>query len=386
MPKVKPGLEVLLEEKMDLVRGQRVGVVTNHSAVTSDLVHIVDALRGAGVNIGALYGPEHGVRGDVADGKEVLSYTDPHTGIPVYSLYGPTKKPTAEMLKDIDVLIFDIQDIGARFYTYLYTMSYSIQACGENRKKAIVLDRPNPVGGDAVEGNILDTRFSSFVGLHPIPIRHGFTLGEAARFFNSELGYNTDLEVVPCQGWKRAMYYDETGLPWIMPSPNMPSMDAAIMYTGLCYIEGTNISEARGTSKPFEMVGAPFIDAYKLADHMNGLGIPGVKFRPTSFFPNSSKHKDQQCFGVQPHVMDRSKLQTTLLGLSLIKALHDLFPNDFQFRAPGPSGKSFFDLLLGTDAVRKAILAGASVREIIDSWQPALEEFKENRRPYLLYV
>ncbi len=386
MPRVKTGLELMLDQRLDVVRGRRVGLVTNHSAVTADLTHIVDALLAAGVNLRALYGPEHGVRGDVADGKEVESYRDPRTGIPVYSLYGPTKKPTPEMLADIDVLIFDIQDIGARFYTYLYTMSYSLQACAENGKMFVVLDRPNPVSGNAVEGNILDTRFSSFVGLHPIPIRHGFTIGEAAQFFNAELGYGAALDVIPCQGWKRAMYYDETGLPWIMPSPNMPTIDAAIMYTGLCYIEGTNVSEGRGTSKPFEVVGAPFVDAYRLADHMNSLGLPGVRFRPTSFFPSSSKHRDSQCFGVQVHVTDRSKLQTVPLGLSLIKALHDLFPNDFQFRAPGPSGKSFFDLLLGTDKVRHAIEAGASVQDIVFSWQDQLSEFMMKRRSYLLYI
>lgn len=386
MPKTRPGLELLFEQKMDLIRGRKVGLVTNHSAVTGDFTHAVDALLASGVDLRALYGPEHGVRGDVADGKEVQSYRDPHTGIPVYSLYGPTKKPTPEMLADIDVLLFDIQDIGARFYTYLYTMSYCLQACAQNHKRFVVLDRPNPVNGAAVEGNILDTGYSSFVGLHPIPIRHGFTVGEAAQFFNAELGFHADLEVVPCQGWKRAMFFDDTGLPWIMPSPNMPTIDAAIMYTGLCYIEGTNVSEGRGTSKPFEVVGAPFVDSYKLADHMNSLGLMGVRFRPTSFFPSMSKHRDSQCYGVQVHLTDRNKVETVPLGLHLIKSLHDLFPNEFQFRAPGPSGKSFFDLLLGTSKVRQAIEAGASVPEIILSWQPALSEFVAKRQPYLLYM
>jgi len=384
--KVRPGLELLLEQKMEIVRGKRVGVVTNHSAVTSDLTHIVDVLLSNGVNLRALYGPEHGIRGDVADGQEVKSYRDPHTGIPVYSLYGPTKKPTPEMLADIDVLLFDIQDLGARFYTYLYTMSYCLQACAENHKKFVILDRPNPVSGTAVEGNILDTHFASFIGLHPIPIRHGFTIGEAAQFFNGELGFHADLEVVPCQGWKRTMYYDDTGLPWIMPSPNMPTIDAATLYTGLCFIEGTNISEARGTSKPFEMVGAPFIDGYKLADHLNVIGLPGVRFRPTSFFPNASKHKGEQCYGVQAHVMDRNKLQTVPMGLHLIKALHDLYPKDFHFRAPGASGKSFFDLLLGSDTVRKSLEAGASVQAIMAPWQVDLAEFMMKRRTYMLYI
>ncbi|MBP6965053.1 MAG: DUF1343 domain-containing protein [Armatimonadetes bacterium] len=386
MPRVKPGLEVMLEQKMEIIRGQRIGLVTNHSAVTGDFTHVVDALLAVGADIRALFGPEHGVRGDVADGREFVSYLDPRTGIQVHSLYGRTRKPTPEMLAGIDLMLFDIQDVGARFYTYLYTMSYCLQACAQNGTKFVVLDRPNPVNGTAVEGNILDTGFASFVGLHPIPIRHGFTVGEAAQFFNGELGFGADLEVVPCQGWKRAMYYDETGLPWIMPSPNLPTMDAAVLYTGLCYMEGTNVSEARGTSKPFEMVGAPFIDGYKLADRLNSLELPGVRFRPTSFYPSLSKHKEAQCFGVQAHVTDRGKLQTVPLGLHLVKALRDLFPKDFQFRAPGASGKRYFDLLLGTDKVREGIESGASVEEIMLPWRSGLEEFMVKRRPYLLYM
>lgn len=385
MPRVKPGLEILLEQKMEIVRGRRIGLVTNHSAVTSDFVHIVEALLAAGADIKALYAPEHGVRGDVSDGREVVSYRDERTGIQVYSLYGPTKKPTPEMLANVEMLLFDMQDVGARFYTYLYTMSYCLQACAENGRKFVVLDRPNPVNGMSVEGNILDAKFASFVGLHAIPIRHGFTVGEAAQFFNGEVGFKADLEVVPCQGWKRAMYYDETGLPWIMPSPNLPTIEAAVMYTGLCYIEGTNVSEARGTSKPFEMVGAPFVDGYKLADHMSSLELPGVAFRPTSFFPRSSKHADQHCFGVQVHLTDRSKLDTVPLGLHLVKALRDLFPKDFQFRARKP-GSHYFDLLLGTDKVRLAIDAGASVQEIMLPWRSELSEFMAKRKPYLLYM
>lgn len=381
---VKTGLDVLVEQRMGTVRGARVGLVTNHSAVTRDLIHIVDALRSAGVNLCALFGPEHGVRGDVADGREITSYRDPRTGIIVHSLYGPTKKPTAEMLRDIEILLFDIQDIGARFYTYLYTMSYSLQACAENHRKFVVLDRPNPVNGIAVEGNVLDPAFASFVGLHPISIRHGLTIGEAARYFNNEFGFCTDLEVITCQGWKRRMFFDETGLTWIMPSPNMPTLDAAIMYTGLCFIEGTNVSEARGTAKPFEMVGAPFIDAYKLANHLNSLSLAGVRFRPTSFIPTSSKHQGELCHGVQVHLMDRTQVRTVELGLHVIKALHDLFKDAFEFRASS-SGKFYFDLLLGTDKVRLAIQAGAPVQEIVESWRVDLWEYNRKRQAYLLY-
>lgn len=282
MTKVKPGLEVLIEQQIDLVKGKRVGLVTNHSAVTSDATHIVDALLAAGVEITALFGPEHGVWGHVADGAEIKDGTDPRTGLPAFSLYGPTKKPTPEMLADVDVLVYDLQDIGARFYTFTYTMSYCMQACAEAGKPYIVLDRPNSVNGLAVEGNILDTEFSSFVGMYPIPIRHGMTIGELAQLFNTEYGFGADLTVVQCQGWERDMWFEQTGLPWVMPSPNMPTIEAAILYTGICYIEGTNVSEARGTSKPFEMAGAPWADAYKMADYLNALALLGVRFRPAT--------------------------------------------------------------------------------------------------------
>ncbi len=385
MLKVKPGLDVLVERELGLIRGKRVGLVTNHSAIASNLAHVVDVLIDVGVNLTALFGPEHGVRGDVADGKEIPSGKDPRTGIPVYSLYGPTRKPTPEMLENVDVLIYDLQDVGARFYTYTYTMSLAMQACAENGKQFIVLDRPNPINGIAVEGNILEKEFASFVGLHPIPIRHGMTIGELAMLFNNQYAFGADLEVIPVQGWKRAMWFDETKLPWVMPSPNLPTLEAALLFPGTCFIEGTNVSEARGTSKPFEMVGAPWADGYKLAEYLNAIGLEGVGFRPASFIPTASKHQNEPCSGVQIHIFQREKVNAVLIGLYLIKAFHDLFPNDFQFRPPGPSGKTHFDLLLGTDKVRLAIEAGAEVDEIIDSWEDDLYKFKQIRQKYLLY-
>lgn len=383
--RVKPGLEVLLEQKLGLVRGKRVGVITNHSAVTRDLAHIVDVLLGAGLKVTALYGPEHGVRGDIADGKEIPSGKDPRTGIPVFSLYGPTKKPTPEMLAGVDVVLYDLQDVGARFYTYTYTMSYVMQACAENRKQFVVLDRPNPITGITVEGNILHPQFASFIGLHPMPIRHGMTIGELAAYFNDELHFGADLEIVPCQGWKRAMWFDQTGLPWVMPSPNMPTLDAGLLYPGTCFIEGTNVSEARGTSKPFEMAGAPWVDGYALAARLNSLDLPGVRFRPVHFIPSASKHQGASCGGVQVHIMKRDAVRAVAVGLHLVKTLHDIYPTDFQFRAPGPSGKHFFDLLAGTDKTRLAIQAGVPVDEIVASWQNELGTFMRARQKYLLY-
>ena len=385
MSQVKPGLEVLMEEKLDLIEGKRVGVVTNHSAVTSDTTHIVDALLKAGVNITALYGPEHGVWGHVADGQEIESGKDPRTGIPVFSLYGATRKPTPEMLEPVDVMVYDLQDVGARFYTFTYTMSYTMQACAEVGKKFIVLDRPNPINGTAVEGNILDPNFASFVGLHPIPMRHGMTIGELARMFNGEYGFNADLEVIPCKGWERCMWFDETGLPWVWPSPNIPTVDSALVFPGICLIEGTNVSEARGTTKPFEMFGAPWVDAFKMADHLNGLDLPGVRFRATYFIPLTSKHQGQPCGGVQIHIMDRDQINAVEVGLHVVKSLQDLHPGDFQFRERGASGRNHLDLLAGTDKTQNAIEAGVPVKEIMASWASEQEKFLETRWSYLQY-
>ena len=386
MSQVKPGLEVLIEEKLDLVKGKRVGVVTNHSAVTSDTTHIVDALLNAGVNITALYGPEHGVWGHVADGQEIESGKDPRTGIPVFSLYGPTKRPTPEMLDLVDVIIYDLQDVGVRFYTFTYTMSYTMQACAESGKKFIVLDRPNPINGTAVEGKILDPKFASFVGLHPIPMRHGMTIGELARMFNEEYGFNADLEVIACKGWERCMWFDETGLPWVMPSPNMPTVETALLFPGLGLIEGTNVSEARGTTKPFEMFGAPWVDAFKTADHLNGLELAGVRFRATYFIPLTSKHKDQPCSGVQIHIMDRDQVNAVEVGLHVVKSLQDLHPGDFQYRERNAStGRTHLDLLAGTNETQNALQAGVPVKEIIASWAAEQEKFLETRWSYLQY-
>jgi uncharacterized protein YbbC (DUF1343 family) len=385
MQKVKSGLEVLLEQKLGIVRGRRVGLVTNHSAVTRELSHIVDVLPAAGVKLTALYAPEHGIRGDLGNGQAVPSFRDPRTGIEVYSLYGQARKPTPEMLSPVDMVIFDVQDIGCRFYTYIYTMSYVLQACAEQRKPLIVLDRPNPINGIKVEGNTPEKQFRSFVGLHPIPMRHGMTTGELAIYFDKKYALGADLQVITCQGWKRAMWFDETGLPWVMPSPGMPTLDTALLYSGTCLLEGTNISEGRGTTKPFEIIGAPWVDGYSLADRLNSVGLPGVHFRPMFFTPIASKHAQQECGGVQAHVIDRNLFQPVVAGLYMVKAFHDLFPREFQFRPPDASGRSFFDLLAGTDKARLAIQAGAPVAEIIDLWYADLNSFMPMRQKCFLY-
>ncbi|MDQ0482594.1 exo-beta-N-acetylmuramidase NamZ family protein [Guptibacillus hwajinpoensis] len=384
--KFKLGVEVLLDEQKELIEGKSVGLITNPTGVDQNLVSIVDLLHNdPDVDLKALYGPEHGVRGSAQAGEYVEYYTDEETGLPVFSLYGSTKKPTPEMLEGIDVLLFDIQDVGTRFYTYIYTMAYAMEAAGENDIEFIVLDRPNPLGGEAVEGPVLDDEYSSFVGKYEIPLRHGMTVGELAKLFNEEFDIGANLTVVEMEKWKRDMYYDDTPLEWVLPSPNMPTLDTALVYPGAALIEGTNVSEGRGTTKPFELIGAPFINATELANELNGLELPGVDFRAASFTPSFSKHAGKLTHGVQIHVTDKEAFERVTTGLSLVKTIHDLYPEDFEFRAENSAGVSFFDLLIGNGWIRDAIEDGETVEEIEQKWQGDLREFNEVREDYLLY-
>ncbi|SEH89963.1 beta-N-acetylhexosaminidase [Halobacillus karajensis] len=382
----KLGVEVLLDEEKALIEGKKVGLITNPTGVDQDLNSIVDTLHNDDdVDLTALYGPEHGVRGSAQAGEYVEFYTDEETGLPVYSLYGQTRKPTSEMLEDIDVLLFDIQDVGTRFYTYIYTMAYAMEAAQENDIPFIVLDRPNPIGGGKVEGPVLEEEYKSFVGNYPIPLRHGMTVGELAKFFNTEFDIGADLTVVEMQGWKRNMHYDDTGLEFVAPSPNMPTVDTAFVYPGAALIEGTNVSEGRGTTRPFELIGAPFINSTDLAAEMNGYHLPGVKFRAASFTPSFSKHAGELSHGVQIHIVDREEFNAVETGLYLVKTIHDMYPEDFQFRAENSSGISFFDHLIGNGWVREAIENGDSVEDMKERWQNDQKEFNKVRKHYLLY-
>lgn len=382
----KLGVEVLLDEEKELIEGKLVGLITNPTGVDQDLNSIVDRLHNdEDVDLTALYGPEHGVRGSAQAGEYVEFYTDEETGLPVYSLYGSTRKPTAEMLENIDVLLFDIQDVGTRFYTYIYTMAYAMEAAQENDIPFIVLDRPNPIGGDKVEGPVLDEEYTSFVGNYPIPLRHGMTVGELAKLFNNEFDIGADLTVVEMQGWDRSMNYGNTGLEFVAPSPNMPTVDTAYVYPGAALIEGTNVSEGRGTTRPFELIGAPFINSTDLAAAMNDYNLPGVKFRAASFTPSFSKHSGELTHGVQLHVVDRDEFNAVKTGLQLVKTIHDMYPEDFQFRAENSEGVSFFDLLIGNGWVREAIENGDSVEDMQDRWKKDLRDFNKIRKHYLLY-
>jgi uncharacterized protein YbbC (DUF1343 family) len=349
--------------------------------VSASLKSSVDILyEDPDIQLTALFGPEHGVRGDAQAGDEVGSYIDEKTGVPVYSLYGKTKKPTPDMLKHVDVLIFDIQDVGTRYYTYIYTMAYAMEAAKENGIPFIVLDRPNPQGGKKVEGPVLEPEYASFVGLYPIPLKHGMTIGELALLFNKEFNIDADVSVVKMKHWKRSMDFDETRLPFVLPSPNMPTAESTFVYPATGLIEGTNVSEGRGTTKPFELIGAPFIKSTELAEKMNRLDLPGVTFRAASFTPTFSKHQGTLCHGVQLFITDREKFEAVKTGLSLIKMIHDLYPDDFKFLASGS-----FDKLAGNGWIRTKIVNGASIDEIIDTYQKQLNQFNKTRKQYLIY-
>ena len=379
--KVLPGIDVLLAERLDLVAGRRVGLVTNPTGVTAGGTSGVDALHGRPeLRLVALFGPEHGIRGDAEGGAAVASTTDWRTGLPVYSLYGETRRPTAEMLRDLDVLLFDVQDVGVRFYTYVSTLAYVMQAAAAHGKRVVVLDRPNPIGGLAVEGPVLEHGQESFVGLYPIALRHGMTVGELACLFNEEFGIHCDLAVVPAAGWRRSLWFDRTGLRWVPPSPNIRTLDSATVYPCTGMLEGTNVSEGRGTPRPFENVGAPWIDGERWARALSGLGLPGVEFQPTWFMPDSSKYRGERCGGVFLVVADRERFRPVETGLSIVATALRLYPEHFAWQAGGG-----FDLLVGNAWLRRRLAAGAEVGELAQAWQARLDEFRSLRQRYLLY-
>jgi uncharacterized protein YbbC (DUF1343 family) len=384
------GLEHLLSEQTKLLAGARVGLICNPATVDGAYRHAADLFHAhPDIRLTALFGPQHGIRGETQDNMiEWEGFRDAQTGVMAWSLYGRVRKPTAEMLADVDVLVFDVQDVGTRVYTFIYTMALAMQAAREQGKRVVVLDRPNPIGGQEVEGNLLETGCESFVGMYPIPMRHGMTVAELARMFNEEFGIGCDLEVVPMCGYQRALYHDETDAPWVLPSPNIPTLDTAIVYPGTVMVEGTKVSEGRGTTRPFEINGAPYADSHELAACLNGLALPGVYFRPHSFQPTFQKHAGVLCHGVQIHVLDRASFRPVITGVALIKTIRDLWPDDFQWQSPPYEyvhDRLPFDVIAGTTGLRAQIEGGASVSEIIDSWRGGERAFLKRRAPYLLY-
>jgi uncharacterized protein YbbC (DUF1343 family) len=381
------GLENLLARQLDLIAGRRVGLVASPSSVDRDLTSTVTRLhQHPKVNLVVLFGPEHGLRGQAQAGESVSAYADPVTHLPVYSLYGDTHKPTPDMLQDLDVLVFDLQDGGVRFYTYLATLANVMQAAAEQNLPLIVLDRPTPIGGHKVEGPVLDPAYRSFVGPYPIPIRYGMTMGEVARLFNEAFGIGCPLEVVHLSGWKRGLWFDQTGLPFVPPTPNLPTLQSMTLYPGTCLAEGTNLSEGRGTTKPFEYIGAPWIDAEDLAQGLNDLDLPGVRFRPVYFVPTFSKYQEQPCQGVHIYVQDREKFQPIVTVLHLLACVRSTYPDHFAWREPWVSGGHYpIDLLSGGSTVREHLDANQPIPDLVSAWQKALQAFCEQRARFLMY-
>lgn len=386
---VKIGLERVLDDQSDLLKGSRIGLICNQASVNRRFEHAADLFfEHPEINLTALFGPQHGIRGDVQDNMiETAHSLDKQTNLPVYSLYSETREPTAEMLENVDAMVFDLQDVGCRVYTFIYTMANAMRACAKNGKKFFVLDRPNPIGGVRIEGNVLEKGFESFVGQYPIPMRHGLTVGELARMFNEEFGIGCDLTVIEMDGWEREFYFDETDLPWIMPSPNMPTVETAVVFPATVYFEGTQISEGRGTTRPFEIIGAPYIDAYEFAEALKSLELSGVIFRPYNFLPTFQKHQNEPCGGVSLHVTDRDNFEPVITGIALVKTIFDLY-KDFRWKNPPYEyvyDKNPFDVISGTGKTRAQIETGASISEIKLSWENDVKEFSDRRERYLLY-
>jgi uncharacterized protein YbbC (DUF1343 family) len=388
---MKTGLDLFETNWPRKLNGSRVGLVVHPASVNKRLEHAADCFFKSGkFELAALFGPQHGIRGETQDNMiEWKGFRDKKTGLPVYSLYSSTRKPAPSMLKNIDVIAIDMQDIGSRYYTFIWTMELCMQACMETGKSVVVLDRPNPLGGIITEGPVLDMAFTSFVGQRPLPVRHGMTIAEVAGYLRNEFYSSLDINIIPMKEWKRRMWFDETGLPWVLPSPNMPTLDTALVYPGMCLLEATNVSEGRGTTRPFEIFGAPFIDAEVLADKLKSLKLPGVIFRPMYFQPTFQKHAGKLCGGAQIHVTNRNRFRPFKTGVAIIKAIHDLYPDFFKWKQPPyeyEKDKMPIDILAGTDRLRKDIEDGRSIEHMEEWWSEQCHEFNKNiRKKYLIY-
>jgi len=387
-PAVRTGLQRLVDGDAAHLRNLRTGLIVHPASVTADLVHAAGALRAAGFDLAALFGPQHGALGEKQDNMiESQHATDARTGLPVHSLYSDVRKPTPGMLAGLDAVLFDLQDVGVRVYTFVWTMALAMEACAEAGVGFVVLDRPNPIGGE-VAGPVLGAGFESFVGLHPIPLRHGLTCGELARWLVAERGIACELEVVECEGWRRDMRWAETGLPWVMPSPNLPTPDSCVVYPGMVLVEGTNLSEGRGTTKPFDLVGAPYLDAHALVDSLAAHSLPGVTLRPCHFEPTFQKHAGCICGGAQLHVTDPEAYEPIRTAVAVLGACRDLAPDDFAWREPPYEYEETLmpiDMLWGHDGLRAGLDRGASVDDVMEGVEEDVEAFVRAATPYGLY-
>ena len=387
-PRTSPGIDGLLAS--GTLAGRRVGLVCNPASIDAAYRHTAQRLREApDVTLAALFGPQHGFRSDVQDNMvETPHARHPAWDVPIHSLYSDRREPSAAMLDGLDLLVVDLQDVGARVYTYVYTMANCLRAAGRHGVPVVVCDRPNPIGGAEVEGPLLAPGWESFVGQFPIPLRHGMTIGELARLFNGHFGLGAALEVAPLQGWDRTAYHDETGLPWVMPSPNLPTLDSAVAYPGAVLFEGTNLSEGRGTTRPFELLGAPWTDGEALAARIAAAGLPGVAARPAHFEPTFQKHARRPCGGCQIHVTERRAFRPVLTAVTVLQAIRSADPARFAWREPPyeyERTKRPIDVLAGSDALRRQIDAGAPAAEIAAAWEPDVAAFAALRSRFLLY-
>jgi uncharacterized protein YbbC (DUF1343 family) len=383
------GNEILIKDHLNLLEDKKIGIITNHTSLLPGNVYLVDSLISLGVNVVALFSPEHGIRGNVSAGTEIKSFVDDKTGLPVYSLYGKTKKPTAGMLTGVDLLLFDIQEIGARFYTINSTLYYAIEAAAEYEVPIIILDRPNPLNGELIAGPVLNSDYKSFIGIQMLPVIHGMTVGELALFFKDELdatGKHPKVQVIPLRGWNRKGNWNDLNREWIPTSPNIPSFETALVYTGTCFLEGTNISEGRGTDQPFLTFGAPFINSEELISQLELPGNSGIALKPVEFKPKEIKGKALRpkfegmvCNGISIKVIDDKIFDPVSFGINVVYSLLKLYPENFKFI------DNHFDLLAGTDKLRRDLLAGKSAEEIISAWKGEIEKFKIKRKKYLLY-
>ena len=385
---VKLGIEQLLADPPAWMKDKKLGLLCNQASTDSTFRHSRDLIHSSFPgNLTCLFTPQHGFFCEKQDNMIESDHAcDRVTGLPVFSLYGETREPSREMFDHIDILLVDLVDVGTRVYTFMYTLAYCLEGAARWGKKVVVLDRPNPVGGELVEGNLVEDEYRSFVGLYPIPMRHGLTFGELGHFFNSHFGIGADYDVIPMNGWQRQMYYNDTGLPWLFPSPNMPTESTAVVYPGQVIWEGTNISEGRGTTLPFEICGAPFIDCEKLAEVVNLRYLAGCIMRPLVFQPTSNKWAGEDCQGFQLHVTDRAAFRPYRTSLALLQAIAQLYPDQFELKPPPYEyEKEPLDLIIGSQSIRNAVLEGSDILELEATWQKYLDEFDEIRRSYFLY-
>jgi len=385
------GIERIVGDQINILSGQRVALVCNQASVLPEtFAHAADVFHAhSDIRLTTLFGPQHGIRGDVQYNMiETPHQKDPRTGIMVYSLYSEVREPSEEMLADVDTIVIDLQDVGCRIYTFVYTMANCMLAAKKYGKKVVVCDRPNPINGLDIEGNITEDAFRSFVGQFALPTRHGMTIGELAQMFNEHFGIGCELEIVKMQNWKREMWGDECGLPWILPSPNIPDVDTCVVFPATVHIEGTELSEGRGTTLPFFLNGAPYIDAYEWATALRSFDFPGVAFREAYFRPTFCEFAGETCGGVQIHVTDRNSFTPVIVGIAMVKTAYDMYPDKFQWRQNAYEyefDKNPIDVVAGTDKIRKAIENGTDLKELQNSWHQPLIDFADTRKLYLLY-